>query len=561
MYQKQEIEKAIKTYYQIGSARGAIKLLGYPNRTTLIAWIKEYEQSGTVKPKNGSGRKPRFSTAQQIAAVEHYLDHGRSIARTMRALGYPNSHVTLRAWIRTHAHEALRAKVLTEPQIHHSEEDRRGAVAALRRKKTSAISVARQYGVSRTTLYAWAREFPVPVTSDECLKPMLLKKQPHKPNGSQRSKAEPLPTQEVQATSSAPQSELSAEQRLENALDQVAQLSKQVDMLSAEAESLEKDVYKLRMQKDALVKCAELLKKNPGVNLENLSNRDKAQVIDALRPTYRLADLLPLFEISKSSYCYQAKALRAPDKYLEHRKSIKDLFCNNYRCYGYRRIKASLLQIGVRLSEKVVRRLMRDEGLHVYTRRRRKYSSYQGEISPEVPNVIARDFHADAPNKKWLTDITEFALPGGKVYLSPLIDCYDGMPVAWSVGLSPNAELVNSMLRKAIAQLAPGETPIIHSDRGCHYRWPEWIKLTEQAGLTRSMSKKGCSPDNSACEGFFGRMKNEMFYGRSWQATPCSDFIEQIHTYMKWYKENRVKVSLGGLSPAQYRQARELGVT
>jgi transposase InsO family protein len=138
-----------------------------------------------------------------------------------------------------------------------------------------------------------------------------------------------------------------------------------------------------------------------------------------------------------------------------------------------------------------------------------------------VPNLVARDFHAEKPNEKWLTDITEFSLPAGKVYLSPIIDCFDGLAVTWSIGTSPNAKLVNSMLDAAISQLRPEERPILHSDRGGHYRWPGWIRRMEEAGLTRSMSKKGCSPDNAACEGFFGRLKNEMFYGVSWEGCPC----------------------------------------
>jgi transposase InsO family protein len=201
---------------------------------------------------------------------------------------------------------------------------------------------------------------------------------------------------------------------------------------------------------------------------------------------------------------------------------------------------------------------MKEEGLVVHSVKRKKYSSYQGEISPAVENVVARDFHADHPNEKWLTDITEFHIPAGKVYLSPLIDCFDGMPVSWTIGTSPDAELVNTMLDEGIKTLSGEERPLVHSDRGAHYRWPGWIERMEKAGLTRSMSKKGCSPDNSACEGFFGRMKNEMFYGYSWQDISIDQFITEVDEYMHWYAEKRVKVSLGGLSPLEYR--RKLGI-
>lgn len=159
---------------------------------------------------------------------------------------------------------------------------------------------------------------------------------------------------------------------------------------------------------------------------------------------------------------------------------------------------------------------MKEENLAVFRVKKAKYSSYLGEMSPEVENVIDHNFHADHPNEKWLTDITEFALPEGKVYLSPIIDCFDDLVVNWTTGCSLNATLANTMLEQAISILPEGQHPILHTDRGCHYWWSGWIKRMKSAGLTRSMSKKGCSPDNSACEGFFGRLKNKMFYGRSW---------------------------------------------
>ena len=201
---------------------------------------------------------------------------------------------------------------------------------------------------------------------------------------------------------------------------------------------------------------------------------------------------------------------------------------------------------------------MREDELFVYQKKRRKYNSYKGEITPAVENVIDRNFKADDPNEKWLTDITEFHIPAGKIYLSPIIDCFDGLPVSWAIGTSPDADLVNTMLDMAICTLSEDEKPTVHSDRGCHYRWPGWIERMEAAGLTRSMSKKGCSPDNSACEGFFGRLKNEMFYNHSWEDVSVEHFIEILDEYIHWYAEKRIKISLGGLSPMAYR--RKLGL-
>ncbi len=139
-----------------------------------------------------------------------------------------------------------------------------------------------------------------------------------------------------------------------------------------------------------------------------------------------------------------------------------------------------------------------------------------------------------------------------------MIDCLDGMPVSWTIGTSPNAELVNTMLKNAIVTLGSEEKPIVHSDRSCHYRWPGWIELMDNAGLIRSMSKKGYSPDNAACEGFFGHLKTEMFYGHNWDHYSIEEFIQAIDEYMHWYCKDRIKSTLGGLSPLDYR--RSMGV-
>ena len=247
--------------------------------------------------------------------------------------------------------------------------------------------------------------------------------------------------------------------------------------------------------------------------------------------------------------------MAAPDKLAAVRERIRIVFTQSERRYGYRRIHAVLRRDGITISEKVVRRLMREGGLVTVGRKRRKYASYRGELSPAVPNVIDRDFSADAPNEKWVTDITEFPLPAGKVYLSPIIDCFDGMVVTWSIGTRPNAEMVNTMLDHALATLRPGERPVLHTDRGAHYRWPGWLQRVEATGLVRSMSGKACTADNAACEGFFGRIKSEMFYGRSWRGVSVRQFIEILDDYLRWYNQRRIKMSLGAMSPMEYRES------
>lgn len=322
---------------------------------------------------------------------------------------------------------------------------------------------------------------------------------------------------------------------------------------SQEITVLKAKLRDMQMQIDILAATIDVLKKDPGADQTYLRNSEKAVIIGALKYKYSLPELLIALNYPRSSYYYQRASERGNNKYQAVREHIRGIFTDNHSRYGYRRIHATLANEGIRLSEKVVRRLMRQESLTVPIKKARKYNSYKGEITPAVPNILARNFHSEKPNQKWVTDISEFAIPAGKVYLSSMIDCFDGMPVSWSISTAPNAGLVNTMLDDAISSLHEGEHPIVHSDRGCHYRWPGWIDRMERAHLIRSMSKKGCSPDNSACEGFFGRMKNEMFFGVSWSGVSLDDFIHELNDYMEWYCKKRIKVSLGGMSPLEYR--------
>lgn len=383
--------------------------------------------------------------------------------------------------------------------------------------------IAEEHGVSRGSIYGWKTKLGIGGY-----------------HGSMKRQEEPIP------------------QGIEELRAENERLREETKRLREVEERLRKDVYWLQMQKDILEKAGELIKKEEGVSLAALTNREKATLVDALRTQYKVADLIKAIGVARSTYFAQERAIKAGDKYAELRVRIRQAFEACGRCYGYRRIHEALKRAGQTVSEKVVRRIMRQESLRVPSAKRpKKFSSYVGEVSPAVPNLLRRDFHADRPNQKWLSDISEFSLPAGKVYLSPVIDCFDGMPVAWTIGTSPSAELANSMLDQAIGTLKGGERPVVHTDRGGHYRWPGWIERMQAARLTRSMSRKGCSPDNSACEGFFGRIKNEMFYGRNWKGWSLTAFSRHLDQYLHWFQEERIKLSLGGMSPMDYR--RKLG--
>lgn len=212
--------------------------------------------------------------------------------------------------------------------------------------------------------------------------------------------------------------------------------SKLIVESSHELTDLKTQMLEMQMEIDILKETINVLKKDPGIDQSALSNREKAVIIDALKIKYSLPHLLKKLHISKSSYYYQEKVLIQPDKYRSLRMHIKELFTKNKNRYGYRRIHALLKREGIVVSEKIIRRIMQEENLVVKVKKTAKYNSYAGEITPAVPNEIKRDFSAEKPNSKWLTDITEFAIPAGKVYLSPIVDCFDGLLVAWKIGLS-----------------------------------------------------------------------------------------------------------------------------
>ena len=183
--------------------------------------------------------------------------------------------------------------------------------------------------------------------------------------------------------------------------------------------------------------------------------------------------------------------------------------------------------------------------------RMKKYRSYRGQIGKVAPNFIQRDFNAEKPNRKWSTDITEFALFGRKLYLSPILEMFNGEIVTYEISTSPCLAQVMNMLDKAFAKVKDTEGIIFHSDQGWQYQHAYYQKTLKNHGIIQSMSRKGNCLDNSVMENFFGLLKSELLYLQEFKS--LEDFETKLHEYIFYYNNKRIKLKLKGMSPVEYR--------
>ena len=310
MYSYEDRIRAVELYIKMGKrVRPTIRQLGYPTKNALKGWYREYRQRLDL-PAGYADRKPKFSQEQKKAAIEHYLARDRCIAATIRALGYP-CRGTLSEWVREAFPGTKRAIVGSVGQRRYPESVKHAGVMELCTRQESAQAVAEKLGVCRPTLYNWKNQ-------------LLGREAP-----ASMKHTHPSPKEREQQ-----------------------ELERQV-------EALRREVRQLRLEQDLLNKANELLKKGLGVDLHLLSNREKTLLIDALRDHYCLPELLAQLDLARSSYFYHRARVAVGDKYFQVRESITEIFESNHRCYGYRRLQASLTRQDMTISEKVVQRLMK----------------------------------------------------------------------------------------------------------------------------------------------------------------------------------------------------------
>jgi putative transposase len=238
------------------------------------------------------------------------------------------------------------------------------------------------------------------------------------------------------------------------------------------------------------------------------------------------------------------------NKHEDAKKEIDKIYNNHKGRYGYRRIALEMKNMGHVINHKTVLKLMCGLGLKSLIRRK-KCISYRGETNEAAPNLLKQDFNADRPCLKWATDVTEFKVRDKKVYLSPIIELFNGEIISYNLSETPNFQQVSDMLEDAFKTLEEHQKPTLHSDQGWQYRMARYKHMLNEKGITQSMSRKGNCYDNAIIENFFGTIKSEMFYLKKY--TSVEELKNDIKEYIKYYNNDRIKLNLNGMSPIKYR--------
>lgn len=257
--------------------------------------------------------------------------------------------------------------------------------------------------------------------------------------------------------------------------------------------------------------------------------------------------MLDRMKMARSVFYYHLLRLNDSDGYDDLRNRIGLIYAEHHGRYGYRRITAQLHNDGIDVNHKTVQKLMNQ----MHLKAKRHYHSYKGEIGKVVPNVLERDFVATRPNQKWTTDVTQVNIHDRKLYLSPILDMFNGEIISYSISSSPNLKMVTTMLDKAFRKYDNLDGLVFHSDQGWHYQHMKYQQMLKDKGIMQSMSRKGNCLNNAIMKNFFGLMKSELLYLQEWESV--EQFEKALRAYIHYYNHYRIKLRLKGKSPVQYR--------
>ena len=271
-------------------------------------------------------------------------------------------------------------------------------------------------------------------------------------------------------------------------------------------------------------------------------------VIYRHKDKYSISEMCRFFKVSRSGYYGYVSRMDIPARDLPLAEKIRECQEECGRTYGYRRVHIWLERNGIYRNPKTVLRVMQKYGLLSVIRRKR-YRNY-GEYLHRYPNLLNRDFSAERPNQKWVTDISYIHTKQGVLYLSVIRDLYDNSIVAYKTGTEQNINLVLSTIRAAKKKEKVTAELQLHSDQGFQYTSQAYFNLTQSYGITPSMSRRGNPYDNAMAENFFSILKTECIYRTKLRTYDEARLI--IGQYIHFYNNERIQLKTK-LTPLEKR--------
>lgn len=290
-------------------------------------------------------------------------------------------------------------------------------------------------------------------------------------------------------------------------------------------------------------------------NLESGGLRNRHLVIDELKHKQSVKELCAYLGISRSGYyAYLKRKDNDPDTDLKLK--IRTIYKQRNKTFGYRRIQDELFrQYGLIVNHKKVLRLMQELGIQAIIRRKRTYrTSYEAAVSDGriAENLLQRDFTAQKPNQKWVTDVTQFRVFNEKIYLSAIKDLCTNEIVAYHMSLHNDNPLVLETFRKAFEIHKDVTGLIVHSDQGSQYTSHAYHDMLPKVGARISMSRRGNCYDNASMESFFSHLKAEALY--PYDIRSLEEAQRRIEEFIRFYNEERAQRKLNKLTPVEYRR-------
>ena len=274
----------------------------------------------------------------------------------------------------------------------------------------------------------------------------------------------------------------------------------------------------------------------------------KFMVIYRRKDKYSINEMCRFFKVSRSGYYDYVKRMNIPAWDLPLAEKIRECQEECGKTYGYRRVHIWLERKGIYHNPKTILRVMQKYGL-LSVIRRKKYRNY-GDYLHKYPNLLNRDFSAEKPNQKWVTDISYIHTKQGVLYLSVIRDLYDNSIVAYKTGTEQNINLVLSTIREAKKKEKVTTELQLHSDQGFQYTSTAYFKLTKEYNITPSMSRRGNPYDNALAENFFSILKTECIYRAKLQTYEEARLL--IGEYIHFYNNQRIQLKTK-LTPLEKR--------